>query len=153
MITAYRIVRKKWSQSAFDGEGARLYGGRWNSKGKPCVYVAGSESLAILEVLVHLQNSQALTHYVLLSIEIDEQEMLTLQNEDLPKNWQENPAPSDTSDLGDEWLASKSSLALSVPSTIVTRERNYLLNVSHPRFLQCISSITEHDFTLDSRLL
>ena len=57
MITVYRIVKTKWAETAFDGEGARLFGGRWNSKGQSCVYLAGSESLAILEILVHLDNS------------------------------------------------------------------------------------------------
>ncbi|WP_144431164.1 RES family NAD+ phosphorylase, partial [Pseudomonas syringae pv. coryli] len=52
MIAVYRLVKRKWLAQAFDGEGAKLYGGRWNSKGNACVYCAGSESLALLEVLV-----------------------------------------------------------------------------------------------------
>ena len=54
MIRAWRIVKTRYSADAFSGEGARLYGGRWNSPGVAMVYTAGSKSLATLEVLVHL---------------------------------------------------------------------------------------------------
>ena len=60
MITIYRIVKEKRADTAMDGNGARLYGGRWNSIGRPVVYVAGSESLAILKILVHLKNTKVL---------------------------------------------------------------------------------------------
>ena len=53
-ITAWRIVRARFADSAFDGEGARRYGGRWNSRGTRMVYTAGSQALAALEMLVHL---------------------------------------------------------------------------------------------------
>jgi hypothetical protein len=38
MHTTWRIVKRRYASSAFDGEGARLYGGRWNSPGTPVVY-------------------------------------------------------------------------------------------------------------------
>lgn len=153
MITGYRIVKKKWATNAFDGEGARLYGGRWNSRGKSCVYLAGSESLAILEVLVHLDNAQQIEHYALFSVTLDEKDVLLLQQQTLPDNWQEDPAPSDTADLGDEWLASQSSLALCVPSSIVARENNYVLNLAHPHCATVLESMTELEFSMDNRLL
>lgn len=153
MITAYRIVKKKWAGNAFDGEGARLYGGRWNSRGQPCVYLAGSESLAILEILVHLDNARQITHYALFAVELDEKDIMLLDHDSLPHNWQEDPAPADTADLGDEWINSQSSLALCVPSSIVTRERNFLLNVGHPAFDKMINTKVELEFSMDSRLL
>ena len=153
MITGYRIVKKKWAANAFDGEGARLYGGRWNSRGQSCIYLAGSESLAILEVLVHLESAHQINHYSLFSVDINEKDMMLLETQNLPKNWQEDPAPSETADLGDEWLTSESSLALCVPSSIVTRESNYLLNIAHPNFSALLKSMVELEFTMDSRLL
>lgn len=153
MITGYRIVKKKWASNAFDGEGARLYGGRWNSRGQSCIYLAGSESLAILEVLVHLDNAQQINHYSLFSVSINKKDMMLLETQALPENWQENPAPSETADLGDEWLSSQSSLALCVPSSIVTRESNYLVNTRHPSFSPLLDSIVELEFSMDSRLL
>jgi RES domain-containing protein len=53
-ITAWRIFKRRYKASAFTGEGARLFGGRWNSKGIPVVYTSASPSLATLEMLVHL---------------------------------------------------------------------------------------------------
>ncbi|MCL1060781.1 RES family NAD+ phosphorylase [Shewanella benthica] len=152
MITIYRIVKKKWAGNAFDGEGARLYGGRWNSRGQSCVYLAGSESLAILEILVHLDNARQITHYALFSVELDEKDIMLLDHDSLPHNWQEDPAPADTADLGDEWLSSQSSLALCVPSSIVTRERNFLLNVDHPAFDNMMDTKVELEFSMDTRL-
>ena len=152
MITAYRIVKKQWAGNAFDGEGARLYGGRWNSRGQSCVYLAGSESLAILEILVHLDNARQITYYALFSVELDEKDIMLLDHDSLPHNWQEDPAPADTADLGDEWLSSQSSLALCVPSSIVTRERNFLLNVDHPAFDNMMDTKVELEFSMDTRL-
>src|SRR5256885_16203700 len=54
MLSAWRIVRATHVKSAFTGEGARVYGGRWNSPGTGVVYVSEHESLAALELLVHL---------------------------------------------------------------------------------------------------
>ncbi|BAJ02183.1 RES family NAD+ phosphorylase [Shewanella violacea] len=153
MITAYRIVKKKWASNAFDGEGARLFGGRWNSRGQSCVYLAGSESLAILEILVHLDNAQQINHYTLFAVELDEKDIMLLDKDALPHNWQEDPAPADTADVGDEWLNSQVSLALCVPSSIVTRERNFLLNVEHPAFDNMMNTKLELEFSMDRRLL
>ncbi len=54
-ITAWRIFKKKHRASAFAGEGARRFGGRWNSKGVAIIYTSGTVSLAVLEILVHLE--------------------------------------------------------------------------------------------------
>jgi RES domain-containing protein len=152
MITAYRLVQKRWITSAFDGEGSRLYRGRWNSAGSRCVYVASSESLAILEILVHIEDTSILSNYALLTITFDEQDLLTVKHEDLPINWAENPAPEETAVLGDGWLASKESLALELPSTVVPREKNYLLNIDHLAFKKALTTIQELDFSFDERL-
>ncbi len=152
MITAYRIVKKKWANTAFDGEGARLYGGRWNSKGQSCVYLAGSESLAILELLVHLDNSKVLDNYTLFSVNFEETDVMTLNCDSLPNYWREDPAPAETAAIGDDWLINNVSPVLSVPSTIVTRESNFLLNITHPRFSEIMKTMAELDFELDRRL-
>lgn len=148
----YRLVHNKWAAQAFDGEGAKLYGGRWNSKGQLCVYTAGSEALAILEVLVHLNNRTALKQYRLFQLTITADEVLSLSQANLPTNWQQQPASIDTARIGDSWLAQNASLALSVPSVIAPRERNILLNPSHAAYQVCIDSSTELDFLPDPRL-
>ncbi len=149
-ISIYRIVKKKWADSAFDGEGARLFGGRWNNKGKSCVYVAGSESLALLEILVHLESDAILNAYCVIKSNIDNKQIMTLGN--LPKNWQAEPAPPQTAIIGDQWLKSGQSLALRVPSVIVPREYNYLLNPNHPDMAQMIQTTEVIDLNIDPRL-
>jgi len=152
VIIVYRIVKKKWSNTAFDGEGARLYGGRWNSKGNSCVYVASSESLAILEMLVHLEHTSAIDNYTLYSIVLQSSDVMLLDNDSLPDNWQDNPAPAEVADLGDEWLTSQTSLALAVPSTIVPRELNYILNTTHPNYEKLITTASKLNINFDARL-
>ena len=152
MISLYRLVKRKWLAQAFDGEGARLYGGRWNSKGKACVYCAGSESLALLEVLVHLGNSTVIQHYAMLQLQLPEQHILNASPDVLPADWRDEPAPPSTASFGDVWLESGQSLALTVPSVIIPRESNYLLNVQHPAYQAVVAEARELDFMLDERL-
>ncbi|MFT4927147.1 MAG: RES domain-containing protein [Phenylobacterium sp.] len=152
MIAIYRLVKKKWDSMAFDGEGARLYGGRWNSKGKECVYTAGSESLAMLEVLVHLESQKLLDHYSMIEVPLAKKHILRLSIEDLPDCWREEPASPDTALIGNEWLDSKVSLALAVPSVVVPREWIYLLNPNHPDFLKVVNQARRLEFEADKRL-
>ena len=151
-LHAYRLVKRKWLQAAFDGEGARLYGGRWNSKGKACIYLAGSESLAMLEVMVHLDDYQLLEHYALLEVTLQKNFLMSLSADSLPKDWAVEPAPASTAEIGDNWLESQSSLALAVPSVVVPRETNYLINPQHPHFQALADSATEIAFNPDKRL-
>ncbi|WP_447927283.1 RES family NAD+ phosphorylase [Vreelandella sp. EE27] len=151
-VQAYRLVKRKYQDTAFDGEGARLYGGRWNSPGNTCVYVASSESLALLEIMVHLESYRLLNAYALLRLTLPAESILRVGVEDLPDNWQEAPAPAETAELGDGWLASKQSLALALPSVIVPRELNYMLNPAHPLFDQITATAKELSFQADSRL-
>jgi RES domain-containing protein len=103
-VRAYRLVKKKWRAMAFDGEGARLYGGRWNSRGQACIYVAGSESLAMLEIMVHLDDYSMLNHYALYELQLPADGIDQLPIELLPEDWREEPAPPSTAALGDAWL-------------------------------------------------
>ena len=151
-VLAYRLVKRKWREIAFDGEGARRYGGRWNSKGNPCVYLAGSESLAMLEVMVHLEEYSLLQHYALFEVSLPEASILHLSATQWPDDWRDEPAPPSTAGLGDGWLNSKASLALAVPSVIVPREWNYLVNPAHPDFFSAKQDAREVDFLPDPRL-
>ncbi|QIB53071.1 RES domain-containing protein [Pseudomonas sp. OIL-1] len=148
----FRIVKKKWASTAFDGEGARRHGGRWNSKGQRCVYLSSSISLATLEVLVHLQSSDLLAAYVLFSVKIPVEHVRSLAKSDLPSNWQADPAPSETAAIGDGWLVSGDGVALVVPSTVIVQEKNILLNPAHPAFELIVATSTEVNFEFDPRL-
>ena len=150
-LLAYRIVKKRFASSAFDGEGSKLFGGRWNSKGKRCVYTGGSQSLSMLELLVHLRDDTILDQYTLFTVSLMEEDVLALS--EFPDNWNEYPAPPDTAVIGDQWLEQAPSLALRVPSVIVPREYNYLINPSHPRMKALLASIEESPLDIDPRLL
>lgn len=152
-VLGYRLVKRKWSASAFDGEGARRYGGRWNSKGTLCVYIAESPALAVLEVLVHVLKNEVMQAYDLFELKIPSKLVLRTNLQGLPANWKDEPAPQETAAFGDDWLNSASSLALAVPSVIVPRSWNYLLNNRHPAFEQVISNALRIEFNLDQRLV
>ena len=151
-MRGYRLVKKKWSEQAFDGEGARRYGGRWNSKGKRCLYLASSPSLALLEIMVHLDDYSLLADYLLYQMEIPDSSLLELDSDSLPGDWDADPAPLSTARIGDEWLATLASMALFVPSTIVPIEHNILVNPAHPQYDEALSTATEVNFRADQRL-
>ena len=132
-VRAFRVVRKRWSKTAFDGEGARLWGGRWNSPGRPAVYCAGHVSLAILEVVVHADLALA-PHYVVIPADFDETLVESLDTVRLPASWRRYPAPAAVVALGDEWLREARSPVLRVPSVVVPTEPNFILNPLHSAF-------------------
>ena len=137
MITAWRITKTTEIRKAFSGEGARLYGGRWNSKGIAVVYAAATRSLAMLEILVHMRNMQQTVvaiPYMLFSASFDERLLEELPAVSLPQDWDLEPPADSTKSIGDAWVSAASSPVLSVPSVIVPEERNYILNPGHDRF-------------------
>ena len=134
MLRAWRINKKRHAEEAFDGEGARLYGGRWNSPGVQAVYASESRALATLEVLAGLQTNSPLPGYVLIPAEFDESLVVAIELEDVPADWKQNPPAPSTQQLGDEWIARGESAVLRVPSALVPRESNYVLNPRHPDF-------------------
>lgn len=133
MPTAWRITTARFAGTAFSGEGARLYGGRWNPKGWEVVYTAESQSLALLELMV--QDDPLRAHYVLISAEIPAEVAQTrIEAAQLPSDWRTMGARDVLQDLGAAWLQAATSAVLSVPSAVVPAERNYLLNPRHPDF-------------------
>lgn len=152
MTSSWRIVKRTRAAQAFDGEGARLWGGRWNSPGVAMVYTASSAALATLELLVHLGSPRVLPSWVLFHCRFEEKLMSTLPEADLPGAWRSYPAPADLQARGDRWIASASSAVLSVPSAVVPFERNYLLNPAHPDF-RGITISEAISFDIDLRLV
>jgi RES domain-containing protein len=152
LVTAYRIVKATRAATAFDGEGARLEGGRWNSPGSSMVYTSQTGALAALEMLVHLGRGSILTSYVTIPCRFDHALARTLDRSRLPQNWRSYPAPPALQRLGDEWIASGSSAVLDVPSVLIESESNYLLNPRHPDFRK-IGVGDPQPFEFDVRLL
>ncbi|MEW6682036.1 MAG: RES domain-containing protein [Nitrospirota bacterium] len=152
MITSWRIVKKPYATHAFDGEGARASGGRWNSPGVKMVYTADSPALATLEILVQLGNPTILPSFVLISATFEESLVTRVQPHTLPAKWRSYPAPPELQRRGDEWLLSRSSAVLAVPSAVVEHHTNYLINPEHPHF-PTITRSSPQPFEFDLRLL
>jgi len=134
MIRAWRITKARHAGTAFTGLGARLYGGRWNRPGRAVVYTAGSVSLAVLEMLVHLEAIELLRRYVIFEVAFDDALVTAVDAGKLPRNWRKSPAPGAVRAVGDDWILAGKSAVLRVPSVVVPREWNYLLNPLHPDF-------------------
>ena len=140
MIRAWRIVKAKHAIHAFDGEGSRLYGSRWNSPGVRVVHVSATLSLATLEIIAHLQGSTLLSHYVAFFVEFDGSFVERINIAELPADWRNSPPPSTVRQIGDLWVRGSSSPILEVPSALIPSEVNYLLNPSHADFSRIVLS-------------
>jgi RES domain-containing protein len=134
MITAWRIVSAKYKEKAYAGDGARIHGGRWNSKGVAVVYTAGSLALASIEMIVNLPAPKLLQKYIRISARIGLDLVSDLSEADLPEDWNSRPISPSTRAIGDRWFKKQSSAVLRVPSIVVPDEYNYLLNPTHPDF-------------------
>ena len=131
----WRLCRAHHANSAFDGEGARLFGGRWNRPGFPVVYTSATLSLAVLEVVVHHRVPLPPQDFVALTAEVPARlKIATIRGEDLPPDWRTDPVPARLPDIGSEWLQRGAALILAVPSAIIETEFNYLINPRHPDF-------------------
>ncbi len=153
-MQVYRICNSQFSND-LSGEGAKINGGRWNSKGTPIIYTSSSIALATLEVLVHFPINIVPNNLVLVDIDIPESlEVETIDTRKLKKNWRMFPASECCPIVGDEWVNKSSSAVLRVPSAIIQRDNefNLLLNPMHDDFNQ-ISIKTSEPFLLDSRIL
>lgn len=129
----WRITTARRARTAFSGEGARLYGGRWNPKGVPLVYCAESRALAMLEMLV--QDEPLRACYVVIPATLPDG--IAIERVDasrLPSDWRTARRVEHLRTIGAAWAASKRTMVLAVPSAVLPDETNYLLNPLHPEF-------------------
>jgi RES domain-containing protein len=148
-MIAYRICNLPFKDD-ISGTGAKLYGSRWNSIGIPMLYLAGSISLAWLEMLVHLQHNDKSTDFALLHISIPtDAEIQELQIDKLKHDWQSDAGY--TQFIGDAFIRSKQKMVMRVPSAIVEEEANYLVNPLHPAFKKT-AIVKSKNFQFDHRL-
>ena len=150
-MRAWRLARRAFL--ALDGEGARLYGGRWNTEGTAVVYAASSLALAALELLVHVDPQDAPDDLVALAIEVpDDAPHATVTPDALPADWDRVTDHPACAEVGDRWARARERLVLRVPSAIVPEETNVLLNPAHPA-MRRVRVAAERAFAFDRRLL
>ena len=151
MATAWRIVKRRHVATAFDGEGARRFGGRWNSPGRLAVYTSSSVALALLELLVHLDVAHALPALSVFRVDFADELLEIVTASDLPSGWRAARGVTATRRVGDAWLGAARTPVLAVPSAIVPQELNYVLNPAHPGFAR-LAVGSAAPFRLDRRL-
>lgn len=134
-----------------NGEGSRIWGGRWNSVGTPVVYVASSLALAALEYLVHMQSELRrkgrLPHLIAVGVTLPDDLATPLNMGSLPAS---HGIP-DCQAAGDAWFKAGKSLGLIVPSHVIPGENNLILNPVHPDMAQVAVRVSEA-FGFDDRL-
>jgi RES domain-containing protein len=149
-MRVWRICRAAYVPDAFTGEGARRFGGRWNSRGVPMVYASTSLALAAVELFVHLEPGQAPDDLVFLSATLrDAEPVLTITPAELPADWRADLVASRS--IGDNWIRAGSALALRVPSIPIPTEWNVLINPLHPRMNE-LKVDAPQAFVFDARM-
>lgn len=134
MIEIFRIIDSHFTGEAFSGKGAEIAGGRFNSSGLRVVYTSGSLSLAMLELLVQVDDKHSLIGHIFVPAFIDRKHIEIIEEGDLPAGWDSLPFGSASQEFGDRWLAEQRSLILQIPSIVVPRESNFLINPLHSSF-------------------
>ena len=130
----WRICRQRYAAEAASGEGARLYGGRWNSRGVHVVYASTSLALAAVETFVNLEPNLVPSDLVAIAGDIPEGvEILKVTLENLPAKWNRGREES-LRKVGDVWVREGLTVALLVPSAAIRGEWNVLLNPAHKDF-------------------
>ena len=145
----YRLATSEFADD-LSGEGAKIYGGRWNPVGLAAVYISEFISLSILEILVRANKFTSPDTYTLLSIQIPESSTVTIELKKLKSEWQNSIEY--TRSIGEEFLRDNQTLVLKVPSAIVTQEHNFLINPLHKDFKK-VKIVHSELLELDKRLL
>ncbi len=148
-MTVYRLAIPKYA-SDLSGEGTAIFGGRWNFAGLRALYTSQHISLCILEILVRSQLNINPPGYQLITIEFPETNMIVIKPPELKTEWKQHIEY--TQRIGEEFLNSNKSLVLQVPSAIVERENNFLLNPLHKNYSQ-VKIINIEPLDLGKRLM
>ena len=130
MRQAFRIADRRFP--IFDGTGARIAGGRWNSPGRPLIYAAETFAGALLEVLVHGNLNRIPRTHACIEITIPEDVAIEEIKIDSVSGWRDEDQQASRR-FGDLWLDEGRTAVLLAPSLVTQgRERNVLINPLHP---------------------
>lgn len=147
-MIVYHIGQTRFARQ-MTGEGARLFGGRWNVVGQPCIYTSEARSLCILEYAANISLDELVNDLSITAYQIPDGCWREFSTNQFPADWMELNAPSSTQLWGTKQL--KGNLALRLPSVIVPQEFNLLLNPQHPGFEKIVIKDVE-PFTFDRRI-
>ena len=155
MLSGWRIADPWYAstpEQMMSGEGAFLFGGRWNSKGTRVVYLGTSLAQAAMELLVHLGRPDILKTYHKMEVSFSPDLVQHIHIDDLPDDWASPSMAPAVQATGDAWVKAKTSVLLQVPSAAIPGEYNYLFNPGHPD-AKSVSYSPITPFGFDPRLL
>lgn len=148
-MLVYRLSKHKYADD-LSGTGAAIAGGRWNKKGRAVLYCSESPSLALLEIVVNIP-PMFQSALQLLTLEIPEEKIKTIEKEKLPENWFHYPAPRILAEIAEELYRKDELLGIKVPSAVVHQQYNMLINPLSNHFSEIIK-ISSDPFIFDPRL-
>ena len=151
-LLIWRLDKKSRAATWDSGEGARLYGGRWNHKGRTIVYCAVDPATAIIEVAVHKGFSEldTIPHMLTCALIRDPKTVHVVHPNMVPNpNWLIPGKPSDGQQkFGDALLTAHPFIL--IPSTVSTHSWNLCFD---PAFAKTLYSLKfQEAFALDTRL-
>ena len=148
-MTVFRICNTHYSED-ISGTGAKLYGGRWNSKGVAVIYASEHISLSVLEMLVHNRFTDFAADLNLLHLSIaDTLSIKDVKNSKLKTDWINDF--DYTRFMGDQFIKAGTHAILKVPSAVIKEEHNFIINPFHSDFKK-IKITQTVSFSTDKRL-
>ncbi len=150
-MRVYRIAKQKYIKD-LTGIGAKTVGGRWNPKGVAVLYTSTTAALSALEVLAHLPAAYFPDDMSIATIEVPDTLITTIDIEKIPDDWNKIPVPIEIQNFTMQWIVEEQYLGLKVPSIIIPKEKNLLVNPMHPKFDK-VKLLDIEPFCFDIRLL
>ena len=150
-MRVYRLAKAQYDAALLTGQGGLLADGRWHTAGRPVVYAASSEALAVLEVRVHLRRPLPAVAFTMHAIDVPDELVESLSHGALPAEWNAVPPLGGSQAVGDRWLSAARSLALRVPSIHSASDANLLINPLH-REATCLRVAGSRPYAFDPRL-
>jgi len=148
-----RVVHQKYAEDPFSGKGGLYAASRWANRGQLVSYAAESLALATLEILAGAGNWRRLANMVFVEATLEDEAIWTPEEADLPEGWNRLPPGKASQAFGDAWLQSTRSAAMRVPSVILPRGWNVVLNPSYPAFESVLEARSPEPLRLNDRIL
>lgn len=147
----WRLTPARYVDSALTGAGAALAGGRWNSRGRPAIYLSLAPATTVLEALTTFVSSNVPAEgYRLLEIDFDSPSILQAPIADLPAGWDQPEDPGIARAYGDAFLRERRAALMIVPSATLPQALNAVLNPLHPEAARA-RILAQHSFAFDPR--
>ncbi len=148
----FRIVKLEKRTKDLSGIGAYMEGGRWDNEGVFALYTSESEALAMLEIMVHVQEGELPPHLFIMTIELDDKAPLhAVSDSTLPANWR-IPDNFILKEIGDNIFKENKVLGIKVRSAVMQNSYNYVLNPQFPEYYNLVRVIEVRALEVDSRL-